>query len=262
MPEPALIETTGLTVYYGRHRGIDALDMTVAPREIYGFLGPNGAGKTTTLRVLLDVIRPAAGSARIFGLDCQKEGVAIRRRVGYLPASCSLYAHLCADQYLDMVNAVRGNPADAAHVRALCDRLDLDASRRMGTLSRGNKQKVGLVAAFMPRPELLLLDEPTSGLDPLVQATVHDLMREARAEGRTVLLSSHVLSEVQEVCDRVGIIRAGRLVATERSRTWCAAAAPDHAPLRSLAARRLLRPRRHAESGGPTRPSPWRSATT
>lgn len=216
MAESPLIETNALTVFYGRHRGIDHLDMTVDPGQVYGFLGPNGAGKTTTLRVLLDIMRPSAGSARIFGLDCQKEGVAIRSRIGYLPGELSLYGQLKADQYLRMVNAVRGGPADSAYVGSLCDRLDLDATRRMATLSRGNKQKVGLVAAFMARPELLLLDEPTSGLDPLIQQIVLDLMRQARTEGRTVLLSSHVLSEVQEVCDSVGIIREGRLVATER----------------------------------------------
>jgi ABC-2 type transport system ATP-binding protein len=216
MTESPLVETRALTVYYGRHRGIDHLDMVVDPGQVYGFLGPNGAGKTTTLRALLDIVRPIAGSATVFGLNCQKDGVAIRRRMGYLPGELSLYGQLRAEQYLDMVNAVRGKPAEKTFLRGLCERLDLDAGRRMSTLSRGNKQKVGLVAAFMVRPELLVLDEPTSGLDPLVQETVHDLMREARAEGRTVLLSSHVLSEVQEVCDRVGIVRDGRMVATQR----------------------------------------------
>jgi ABC-2 type transport system ATP-binding protein len=211
-----MITTNALTVYYGRHRGIDDLDMTVEPGEVYGFLGPNGAGKTTTLRVLLDIIRPCSGTATVFGLDCQKEGVAIRRRVGYLPGELSLYPQLRADQYLKMVNAVRGHTADPAYISDLCDHLNLDATRRMRTYSRGNKQKVGLVAAFMGKPDLLLLDEPTSGLDPLIQQSVLDLVRQARADGRTVVLSSHQLSEVQAVCDRVGIIRDGRLVATDR----------------------------------------------
>jgi ABC-2 type transport system ATP-binding protein len=211
-----VIRTHALTVYYGRHRGIDNLDMAVEPGEVYGFLGPNGAGKTTTLRVLLDIIRPTAGTATVFGLDCQKEGVAIRRRVGYLPGELSLYPRLRADQFLRVLNDVRGRPAQGSEIDELCQGLDLDATRPMRTYSRGNKQKVGLVAAFMGRPELLLLDEPTSGLDPLVQQTVLDLVRQARGDGRTVVFSSHVLSEVQAVCDRVGIIREGRLVATER----------------------------------------------
>jgi ABC-2 type transport system ATP-binding protein len=211
-----MIETRGLTVYYGHHRGIDGLDMSVEKGEVYGFLGPNGAGKTTTLRVLLDVIRPTSGTATIFGLDCQEEGVAIRRRVGYLPGELSLYPQLRAGQYLSMINGVRGGSADRASIQGLCDHLDLDPNRRMRTYSRGNKQKVGLVAAFMGGPDLLLLDEPTSGLDPLVQQSVMELIRQARDDGRTVVMSSHVLSEVQAICDRVGIIREGRLVATER----------------------------------------------
>ncbi len=212
----SLVTTNALTVYYGRQRGIDGLNMDVEPGEIYGFLGPNGAGKTTTLRVLLDLIRPTSGTATVFGLNCQKDGVAIRSRVGYLPGELSLYRQLRANEYLNKVNVARGNTADPAYISALCDQLDLDPSRRMQKYSRGNKQKVGLVAAFMTKPELLLLDEPTSGLDPLVQQNALDLMRQCRAEGRTVVLSSHVLSEVQEICDRVGIIREGRLVATER----------------------------------------------
>jgi ABC-type multidrug transport system fused ATPase/permease subunit len=211
-----VIVTQALTVYYGRHRGIDDLNMNVEQGEVYGFLGPNGAGKTTTLRVLLDIIRPTSGTATMFGLDCQKEGPAIRRRVGYLPGELSLYQQLRAEQYLRMLNAVRGQPADGTEIAGLCERLDLDPTRRMRTYSRGNKQKIGLVAAFMGRPELLLLDEPTSGLDPLVQQSVLDLVREARDDGRTVLMSSHVLSEVQSVCDRVGIIRDGSLAATQR----------------------------------------------
>jgi ABC-2 type transport system ATP-binding protein len=211
-----VIVTRALSVYYGRQRGIDGLDMTVEPGEVFGFLGPNGAGKSTTLRVLLDIIRPTAGSATVFGLDCQREGVAIRRRVGYIPGELSLYPQLRADEFLGLVNAVRGHSADPAYVQRLCERLGLDPSRPMRAYSRGNKQKVGVVAAFMARPDLLLMDEPTSGLDPLMQQTVLDLVREARAEGRTVFFSSHILSEVQEVCDRVGVIRDGRLVATER----------------------------------------------
>lgn len=215
MDQP-LIEITDLSVYYGRHRGIHELNMTVDKGEVYGFLGPNGAGKTTTLRVLLDIIRPTAGHATIFGLDCQKEGVQIRRRIGYIPGELKLYQQLRADEYFDMVSSVGGTPVDPTYRRDLCARLDLDPSRPMRTYSRGNKQKAGLVAAFMRKPDLLILDEPTTGLDPLVQQNVLDLVREARAEGRTVFFSSHVLPEVQAVCDRAGIIREGQIVATEQ----------------------------------------------
>ncbi len=212
----SVIETSDLSVYYGRQRGIHELNMTVEPGEVYGFLGPNGAGKTTTLRVLLDIIRPTAGRAAVFGLDCHRDGVAIRRRVGYIPGELMLYTQLRAEEYLDMVTRVGGGQSNPDYRRRLCALLDLDPRRPMHTYSRGNKQKVGLVAAFMRRPDLLILDEPTSGLDPLIQQNVLDLVREARADGRTVLFSSHVLPEVQAVCDRVGIIRAGQIVATER----------------------------------------------
>lgn len=211
-----VIETSDLTVYYGRQRGIQNLNLAVQEGEVYGFLGPNGAGKTTTLRVLLDIIRPTNGKAYLFGLDCQKEGAQARKRIGYTPGELSLYPHMQGDQYLDMVDSIRGNTADPQYRRELCARLDLDTRRRMRDYSRGNKQKVGLVAAFMGQPDLLILDEPSAGLDPLVQQTVLELVREAKAGGRTVFFSSHVLPEVQAVCDRVGIIRDGQLVATER----------------------------------------------
>ena len=211
-----VIETKGLTVYYGRHRGILDVDLAVQKGEVFGFLGPNGAGKTTTQRVLLDVIRPTRGEARMFGLDCQKQGVEARQRVSYLPGELSLYANLKASQFFDMVNSMRGNNGNKQYRDELCDRLDLDVSRRIKQYSRGNKQKVGIVVAFMNKPELLILDEPTGGLDPLVQQTVMDLVREAKEAGSTIFFSSHILPEVQAVCDRVGIIREGELVATER----------------------------------------------
>ncbi len=212
----AIIETNNLSVNYGQYRGIHELNMIVEKGEVYGFLGPNGAGKTTTQRVLLDIIRPTTGRAIVFGLDCQKDGVQIRRRIGYIPGELKLYQQLRADEYFDMITRVGGTTVDPAYRRELCERLDLDPRRTMHTYSRGNKQKVGLIAAFMRRPDLLILDEPTTGLDPLIQQHVLDLVREARAEGRTVFLSSHVLPEVQAVCDRAGIIRAGQIVATER----------------------------------------------
>jgi ABC-2 type transport system ATP-binding protein len=215
MTDP-ILTTQNLTVYYGRHRGIENVDLAVEPGEVFGFLGPNGAGKTTTLRVLMDLIRPVRGIAHIFGLDCQKEGVKIRQRVGYLPGELSLYENMTASVYFDLVNRLRGGSNNRAYRDQLCSRLDLDPNRRMHEYSRGNKQKIGIVAAFMNRPELLILDEPTTGLDPLVQQAVLTMVREARAEGRTVFFSSHVLPEVQAVCDRVGIIRGGHMIAVER----------------------------------------------
>jgi ABC-2 type transport system ATP-binding protein len=211
-----VIETRGLTVFYGKHRGIEAVDLQVERGEVFGFLGPNGAGKTTTERVLLDVIRPSAGEARIFGLDCQKEGVAIRKRVGYLPGELSLYGNMKASQFFEMFSALQGHKGGSTYWRTLAERLELDTSRTIRQFSRGNKQKVGIITAFMTKPDLLILDEPTGGVDPLVQQTVMEMVREANQEGCTVFFSSHILPEVQAVCDRVGIIREGRLVATER----------------------------------------------
>lgn len=211
-----VIETGDLTVYYGSHRGIVGVDLTVERGEVFGFLGPNGAGKTTTQRVLLDVIRPTSGEARVFGLDCQKEGVEIRKQVGYLPGELALYDKMRAREFFQMYEYLRPGNGTKGYWRELAERLDLDTGRRIREFSRGNKQKVGVVAAFMNRPELLILDEPTGGLDPLVQQTVLAMVRAARNEGRTVFFSSHILSEVQAVCDRVGIIREGKLVATQR----------------------------------------------
>jgi ABC-2 type transport system ATP-binding protein len=213
MPVP-VIETRGLTVYYGRHRGIEDVDLTVEQGEVFGFLGPNGAGKTTTQRVLMDIIHPSQGQATIFGHDCQTEGVAVRQRTRYLPGDLAFYPGMRADAYLDMLGSLANGRADRPYRRALCERLDLDPARRLREYSRGNRQKVGIIAAFMDKPDLLILDEPTSGLDPLVQQTVLELVREVRADGRTVFFSSHILPEVQQVCDRVGIIRDGQLIET------------------------------------------------
>ncbi len=211
-----VIETRGLTVYYGRHRGILDVDLNVEKGEVFGFLGPNGAGKTTTQRVLLDVIRPTSGQARIFGLDCHRQGVELRRRVGYLPGELALYKNMRASKFFEMYEYLRGANGANGYWRELAQRLDLDTSRKIGNFSRGNKQKVGVVAAFMSRPDLLILDEPTGGLDPLVQQTVLEMVREVKADDRTVFFSSHILSEVQAVCDRVGIIRDGQLVTTQQ----------------------------------------------
>ena len=211
-----IIETNDLTVYYGKHRGVKNVNLTVEKGEAFGFLGPNGAGKTTTQRVLLDVIRPTTGRASIFGMDCRTQGVEIRRRVGYLPGELALYKDMKADQFFMMYEYLRGANGAKGFWRELAKRLDLDVSRKIGNFSRGNKQKVGIVAAFMSKPDLLILDEPTGGLDPLVQQTVMEMVREVKADGRTVFFSSHILPEVQAVCDRVGIIREGELVATQR----------------------------------------------
>jgi ABC-2 type transport system ATP-binding protein len=201
----------GLTKRYGRHRGVEQLTFAVAPGELFGFLGPNGAGKTTTIRLALDLIRPTAGHARVLGFDSRRDARVVHRLVGYLPGELGLYGRLTAEQLLEFAAGVRGG-VDWGYVCELAGRLGLDLTRRIGELSKGNKQKVGIIQAFMHRPALLVLDEPTSGLDPLVQQAVYRLFAETTAEGRTVFLSSHVLSEVERVADRVGIIREGRLV--------------------------------------------------
>jgi ABC-2 type transport system ATP-binding protein len=181
---------------------------------VFGFLGPNGAGKTTTIRLLLDLIRPSAGSVRVFGMDPRADAVEIRRRAGYLPGELTLEGRQTAGELLAFLGHLRGG-IDARRIHALAERLDLDLSRPIRGLSKGNKQKVGLVQAFMHHPDLLILDEPTSGLDPLLQQEFLDWVRQARADGQTVFMSSHVLAEVQHVADRVGIVRAGRMVAVD-----------------------------------------------
>jgi ABC-2 type transport system ATP-binding protein len=205
------IRTQGLTKYYGRNRGVAELDLAVRAGEVFGFLGPNGAGKTTTIRLLLDLIRPTGGRAEVLGMDTRSHSVEIRRRVGYLSGELALYENLTGRELLDYIANLR-RLRDRRLAGQLCQRLDLDPTHHVHDLSRGNKQKLGLILALMHRPELLILDEPTSGLDPLVQQEFHRIVREATAEGRTVFLSSHVLSEVERMADRVGIIREGRLV--------------------------------------------------
>lgn len=187
------------------------LDVEVRPGEIFGFLGPNGAGKTVTIRLLLDLIRPQSGGAEVFGLDSRRDAVAIHRQVGYLPGELALEPRLTGRQILTYLANLRGG-VEWSLVEQLADRLKLHLGQRFGDYSRGNKQKVGLVQAFMHRPRLLILDEPTGGLDPLHQETVTEMVREARDHGATVFFSSHILSEVQSLCERVGFIRDGRLV--------------------------------------------------
>ncbi len=208
------IRSFALTKSYGHRLGVADLDLEVGAGEVFGYLGPNGAGKTTTIRLLLDLIRPTSGRVELFGLDSRRDSVAIRRRIGYLPGELALYERLTGYELLAHFAHLRGG-VDHRRVEELAARLDLDLGPPIRALSKGNKQKVGVVQAFMHEPDLLILDEPTAGLDPLAQTTVHQLIAESRAAGCSVFLSSHILSEVERVADRVGIIREGRLVATE-----------------------------------------------
>jgi ABC-2 type transport system ATP-binding protein len=207
----ALVQAWELTKSYGRHRGIIAVSFDLAEGEVFGFLGPNGAGKTTTLRTLMGLLRPTAGSAMIAGLDCWSQATQVKRLVGYLPGELSFDPALTGAQILAYLGHLRGG-VDQTFVAGLAERLELDLGRRFRHYSHGNKQKVGLVQAFMHRPRLLVLDEPTQGLDPLNQQEFYRMVREVQAEGRTVLLSSHILPEIERTCSRVAIIREGQLV--------------------------------------------------
>jgi ABC-2 type transport system ATP-binding protein len=210
-PDVPAIVTRRLTKDYGGGRGLADLDLNVRAGEMFGFLGPNGAGKTTTIRLLMGMIQPTSGSASMFGLDCQRQSVAIKRLVGYVPGELPDWGRLRGSEISASLAALRGG-VDPNHVASLSEQLELDLGRRWREQSRGNKQKLALVLALMHRPELLILDEPTGGLDPLKQQVFYQLLTDARAAGATVFLSSHVLTEVERVCDRVGIVRAGRLV--------------------------------------------------
>jgi ABC-2 type transport system ATP-binding protein len=211
----SIVRAAALTKFYGRHRGIVDLDLEVRQGEIFGFLGPNGAGKTTTIRLLLDLIRPTSGKAFVFGIEASADPVAIHRRIGYLPGEFTLYDRLSGGETLKYFANIRGG-VDRAYQAELVERFELDPSRSFREYSKGNKQKVGLIIALQHRPELLVLDEPTAGLDPLVQQTFFEVLREAKREGRTVFLSSHILSEVERTCDRVAIVRDGRLARVDR----------------------------------------------
>ncbi|MBW1716986.1 MAG: ATP-binding cassette domain-containing protein [Deltaproteobacteria bacterium] len=197
MSSEIIIQTNDLSVYYGAHRGVKDLNLSVQKGEVFGFLGPNGAGKTTTQRVLLDIIHPTKGNATIFGLDCQKK----------------------ASYFLDLLGSLQKNKLDKLYLKRLLELLNLDPSRKIKEYSHGNKQKIGIIAAFMGKKDLIILDEPTIGLDPLVEQTVLELIQEVKDEGRTVFFSSHNLEEVKAVCDRVGIIRNGELIKAETMAT-------------------------------------------
>lgn len=209
-----VVRAEGLTRRFGVGRGIFDVSFTVGRGEVLGFLGPNGAGKSTTLRVLLGLYRSDRGRSELFGLDPRRAAVRVNRRIGYLPGELALYPRLTGRTLLDAVARTRGL-TDRAEERRLVDRFEAELDRPVRTLSKGNRQKIGLVAAFMHRPELLILDEPTAGLDPLLQAEFVKLVRECVADGRTVLLSSHDLDEVQQVADRVTVIKDGRILVTD-----------------------------------------------
>ena len=206
------IETKGLIKNYGKIQALRGVDLDVRRGEMFGFLGPNGAGKTTTIRCMLDLIRPQGGTIRVLGMDPQTDPVAVRDRVGYLPGELSMESNLKVDGQLRYYIDLRGNEVDWGYVKQLAERLELDLSRSIKNLSKGNKQKIGIVQALMPRPELLLLDEPTAGLDPLMQQEVYRLLKEAKAEGTTVFFSSHIINEVEAIAERVAIIREGVIV--------------------------------------------------
>ncbi|MCU0270372.1 MAG: ABC transporter ATP-binding protein [Acidimicrobiales bacterium] len=207
------IATSGLTKRYGATLALDGLDLEVPEGIVFGFLGPNGAGKSTTIRLLMGLLRPTSGSATVLGLDALRQRELVHRRVGYLPGDFVAYRDLTGHEYLHYLAELRGD-VETSEIDLLAKRFELDLDRHIGSLSHGNRQKVGIVQAFMHRPELVVLDEPTSGLDPLMQREFLALVREEREAGRTVFLSSHVLTEVEEIADVVGILRCGRLVAT------------------------------------------------
>src|SRR5918994_2429831 len=205
------ISVSGLVKTFGRTRAVDGLDLRVQSGEVHGFLGPNGAGKSTTLRVLLGLIRKDSGEARLLGGDPWRDAVVLHRRLAYVPGDVTLWPGLTGGEIIDLLGRMRGG-LDPKRRAELLERFELDPRKKARTYSKGNRQKVALVAALASDAELLLLDEPTSGLDPLMEAVFQDLIREIRAEGRTVLLSSHILAEVEALCDRVSIIRLGRTV--------------------------------------------------
>ena len=209
--DPVTIVCSGLTKDYGQGRGVFNLDLTVHRGETFGFIGPNGAGKTTTIRLLMDLVRPSRGRATVLGMDAVGDSLAIKRKVGYLPGELAQFPGVTAGYVVGLLAGLRGG-VDPDRISALAGRLQIDLGRKYEDLSHGNKQKVGLIQAFMHEPELLILDEPTLGLDPLMQREFRHLVKESAARGATVFLSSHVLSEVELICDRIGLIRAGRLL--------------------------------------------------
>ncbi|MFW7415567.1 ABC transporter ATP-binding protein [Demequina sp. SO4-18] len=215
MTQTPAIEVDGLTKKFGHFTAVDDVSFDIHPGEIFGFLGPNGAGKSTTIRAILDLIRPTSGHCRVQGLDSRRDAVEIHRRIGFLPSDLALWPGLTGRQTVEYLGRLRGG-VDRARVDELSERLDADLSRKVGEYSSGNRQKLGIVLAFMHSPEVVILDEPITGLDPLVQLEFHTLLREMADAGGTVFLSSHTISEVERVADRVAFIRRGHLIAVER----------------------------------------------
>lgn len=214
MGNNSVISINDLTKSYGKQRGISNVSFDVFDGEVFGFLGPNGAGKTTTIRLMLDLIRPSSGNINIFGFDSRKNSVDIKKDIGYLPGELELYSNMNGKDFLIYMSNLHGN-VDWDFVEGMIERLDADLSKSIGNLSHGNKQKLGLIQAFMHDPSLLILDEPTNGLDPIVQEEFHKILKELKNEDKTVFISSHIMSEVEEICDRVGIIREGKLIALQ-----------------------------------------------
>jgi len=215
MPRKCIIEFENVSKLYGKRRGVNRLNLKVTTGEVFGYLGPNGAGKTTTIRLMLDLIRPTHGKLSLFELDLTNQTKEIHSRIGYLPGELFLYDDLTGEQFLTYVGHLRGG-VDINYMNDVVRRLGCDIKTPIKSLSHGNRQKIGLVQSLMHKPELLILDEPTLGLDPLVQQEFYDIIKEINEDGCTVFLSSHFLPEVEKVCDRVGIIREGNLVAVEK----------------------------------------------
>lgn len=214
MTDTAIV-TEGLTKQYAEVRALTDLNLEVRQGEIFGFLGPNGAGKTTTIRLLLDLIRPTSGRAEILGYDCCRQSQDVRARVGYLPGDLRLYHRLRGQQVVDFISGLRTRTVDSGYVAQLAERLNLDLHGHVGAYSKGTRQKLGALLALIDHPSVLLLDEPTSGLDPPTQHTLWEILQEEADNGSTIFFSSHVLHEVEHLCSRVGLLRAGRLIAVE-----------------------------------------------
>lgn len=215
MNDSPAIETIGLTKKFGDFTAVDDVSLQIERGEIFGFLGPNGAGKSTAIKSILDLIRPTSGRCEVLGMDSRRDAVEIRRHLGFLPADLALYPNLTGHQTIEFLGNLRGG-VDWTWVTSLAERFDADLSKKVGEYSSGNRQKIGLIQAFMHRPTVVILDEPIVGLDPLVQVEFHNLMREHVQQGNTVFLSSHTISEVERVADRVAFIRRGHLIAVER----------------------------------------------
>ena len=210
-----VIQTSNLTKFYGKSRGIENVSISVNKGDIFGFLGPNGAGKSTTIRTILDFIRPTGGNATVFGLDSRRDSVAIRKRIGYIPGDFGLYGNMTGWKFLEYFGKARGG-YDKAAATGLAQKMDIKLDRKMKEYSRGMRQKVAIIQAFMNHPDLVIMDEPTNGLDPLIQQNFMDLIKEDVGRGMTIFMSSHVLSDVEKVCNRVAIIKEGSIVAEEK----------------------------------------------